>query len=274
MKKSLKVILLIGLLCVAVFALTACQKPAAVGAPNAALTEAPKATDVPAAQNATEAPAATQAAPVAEAPATDTDPLENPIMEAWKTSGHANAESEAFRHWDKADPKEVPVTCAKCHTSGGFQDFVGADGSPAGVVDNAAAVGTVIDCAACHNDATMAMDSIVVTSGAELKGVGKDAICLACHTGEASMVDVNDAIEKAAVADEDTVSADLPFVNPHYAAAGITKFGSLAMGGYQYEGQSYDTKFDTCLDSIPAFPAMISILWKSRLRAARPVILV
>ena len=117
MKKSLKVILLIGLLCVAVFALTACQKPAAVGAPNAALTEAPKATDVPAAQNATEAPAATQAAPVAEAPSTNTDPLVNPIMEAWKTSGHANTESEAFRHWDKTDPKEVPVTCAKCHTS-------------------------------------------------------------------------------------------------------------------------------------------------------------
>lgn len=241
MKKALKLFLIVGLLCIVALTLGACQSPAATTAP-----EAPKATDAPAAPQPTaEAPAAPQptvAAPAAEAPAADTVTI--PFMEAWLASGHAKADSEAFRHWDDADPKEIPVYCAKCHSAGGFADFMGADGSAAGVVDKAAALGSVIDCATCHNDATVGIDSIVVTSGAELKGVGSDAVCLACHTGEASMVDVTEAIEKAALADEDSVSADLGFVNPHYAAAGITKYGSLAMGGYQYEGKAYDTKFD------------------------------
>ncbi len=44
--------------------------------------------------------------------------------------------------------------CAECHSSSGFQDYVGADGSAAGVVDIPPAVGEVITCVACHNEAT------------------------------------------------------------------------------------------------------------------------
>ena len=47
--------------------------------------------------------------------------------------------SEPFRHWDDAtaNPDGVPVACAKCHTSAGYQDFLGADGSAPDVVDAA-----------------------------------------------------------------------------------------------------------------------------------------
>ena len=51
------------------------------------------------------------------------------------------------------DPQAVPATCAKCHSSGGYQDFLGVDGSEAGKVDKAPALNTVIDCVACHNPA-------------------------------------------------------------------------------------------------------------------------
>jgi hypothetical protein len=66
-----------------------------------------------------------------------------PNYEAWAASGHADSTAEAFRHWDGDDPREVPATCAKCHSSPGFQDFIGEDGSMPGQVDQAAPVGTV-----------------------------------------------------------------------------------------------------------------------------------
>jgi len=46
----------------------------------------------------------------------------------------------------------------------------------------------------------------------------------------------------------------LSFANVHYFAAGATMFGGEAMGGYQYEGKTYDAKFahvegiDACVD--------------------------
>jgi hypothetical protein len=68
-----------------------------------------------------------------------------------------------------------------------------------------------------------------------------------CHQGRASTVTVNDSIVEAGLdpaADLDTVSEDLGFSNIHYYAAAATQFGTWAMGGYEYEGQSYDSKFD------------------------------
>ncbi|NIN99734.1 MAG: hypothetical protein GTO49_33155, partial [Anaerolineae bacterium] len=75
-----------------------------------------------------------------------------PFEEMWAESGHADAEAEAFVHWDEDDPAEVPVACARCHSTPGYVDFIGADGSEAGVVDNPAPIGTTVECEACHND--------------------------------------------------------------------------------------------------------------------------
>jgi hypothetical protein len=169
---------------------------------------------------------------------------EIPFQADWAGSPHAKADAEAFVHWDKADPAEVPVTCAKCHSTPGYLDFLGADGSEAGKVDKAAPIGTVIRCVACHNNVTPTKTSVVFPSGVEVAGLGPEARCMECHQGRESKVSVDAAIEKAGLTkDVDKVSADLGFTNIHYLAAGATQMGGIAMGGYQYEGKAYDAKF-------------------------------
>jgi len=179
--------------------------------------------------------------------------VEIPFLEEWSSSGHADAAAEAFTRWDEEDPKEVPVECAKCHSTPGYRDFIGADGSAAGVVDKAAPIGTVVECAACHNDVTLTMDSVVMPSGVEITGLGREARCMQCHQGRESTVSVNKAIEEASVTD-DEISDKLGFKNIHYYAAAATKYGTVAKGGYEYEGKSYDAnfahvdQFDTCVE--------------------------
>ena len=45
--------------------------------------------------------------------------------------------------------------------------------------------------------------------------------------------------------DMDAVSEDLGFTNIHYFAAAATLYGTLAKGGYEYEGKTYDAKSPT-----------------------------
>jgi len=192
------------------------------------------------------------AAPAAqEGGDTEPPPVQVPFLEEWMSSGHADATSEAFIHWDEESPAEVPESCAKCHSSTGYQDFLGADGTEAGVVNAPHPVGTVVDCVACHNDVTVTKTSVVMPSGLEITGLGGEARCMECHQGRQSKVSVDQAIADAGV-DADTVSDQLSFLNIHYYAAAATKYGTLAKGGYEYDGNSYDANFahvegyDTC----------------------------
>lgn len=181
-------------------------------------------------------------------------PVEIPNEDAWVMSGHADAEAEAFIHWNEDDPPEVPTSCAKCHSTPGHLDFLGADGSAAGVVDAAAPTGTTIECMACHNEISAVKDSVVMPSGVELTGLGSEARCMECHQGRESSVSVDAYIANAEVVDDDTVSENLGFRNIHYYPAAATLYGGAALGGYQYEGKSYDVKFahvqgiDACID--------------------------
>jgi len=183
----------------------------------------------------------------------DDDRPEIPFEAQWMSSGHADATAEAFIHWDEDDPPLVSESCAKCHSGAGFLDFLGVDGTEAGTIDNASEPG-VITCIACHNEATIAMDSVTMPSGLEIVGLGAEAKCMQCHQGRESTVSVNARIESAAVESDDVVSADLGFRNVHYFAAAATQYGALAQGGYQYAGKTYDAKFahvedfDTCVD--------------------------
>ncbi len=211
--------ILVALLLLGVVALAACAGPPPTPEPTATPTEVP---------------------PI-ETPTPEVT-LEIPFEDEWAASGHADALAEAFRHWDEDDPPEVPTSCAKCHSTPGYQDFLGIDGTAAGVVDNAAPIGTVVTCVACHNEATLAMTSVVMPSGVEITGLGREARCMQCHQGRHSTVSVNEAIAEVGV-DEDTVSEELGFANIHYYAAAATQYGTVAMGGYQYEGRSYDAKF-------------------------------
>jgi hypothetical protein len=52
-----------------------------------------------------------------------------------------------------------------------YLDFLGLDGSAFGEVNAPAAIGSTVECAACHNDVTAAMTSVVFPSGIELTGL-------------------------------------------------------------------------------------------------------
>ncbi|TFG70302.1 MAG: hypothetical protein E4H27_06150, partial [Anaerolineales bacterium] len=203
-----------------------------------------------------EAPACPEAEVCPECPDQEVclSSVEAPFEAQWLTSAHADSTAEAFVHWNEDDPAVVPISCAKCHSSDGYQDFLGADGTEAGVVDNDAELGSVITCVTCHNAATATLTSVVFPSGHEITGLGDEARCMQCHQGRASSASVDGAIEKAGLTDMDTTSEDLGFTNIHYFAAAATQFGAQAMGGYQYAGMTYDAKFahvsemDTCVD--------------------------
>lgn len=173
--------------------------------------------------------------------------------EAWASSPHADATAEAFVHWD-ADG-EVEVACAKCHSTPGYRDFVGADGTEFGSVENPAPIGTVVSCDACHAPAAAQLTSVVFPSGVELGDTGDSARCMVCHQGRASTDSVNARLtELGLVENPNEVSADLRFINIHYYAAAATLYGGAARGGYQYDGQVYMGRnmhvegFEACAD--------------------------
>ena len=128
-----------------------------------------------------------------------------------------------------------------------YLDFLGVDGSAAGVVDAAAPIGTVVTCEACHNNVTLTKDSVVFPSGVEVTGLGREARCMECHQGRESTVSVNaDIVEVGLEGPEnlDVISEDLGFSNIHYYAAAATQYGTIVMGGYEYDGNTYDSQFE------------------------------
>lgn len=173
----------------------------------------------------------------ADTPAIKSGPPLNPevpFLADWISSPHADWKSEAFIHWDKDGV--VPEACARCHSGTGFIDFMGADGSTPGKVDHPAAIGSVITCVTCHNEATLDLSSVTFPSGLTVKKQGKSARCMQCHQGRESTFSVEKSIKGM---DDDTVSKKIKFRNVHYRAAGATLMGTLAKGGYEYSGLNY-----------------------------------
>lgn len=176
-----------------------------------------------------------------------------PYLEAWKGSGHADKSARAFTNWNNDDPPQVPADCARCHSDGGYRDFLGEDGSTVGVVDQPAATGSTVECQTCHNASTATLASVTFPSGVVVDDLGAEARCMTCHQGRAAGDSVTAMIASAAVADDDTQSDQLGFLNIHYYAAGATLYAGRVRGGYQYEGEVYDWKFrhvegfDTCV---------------------------
>ncbi len=180
---------------------------------------------------------------------------EIPNLDAWAGSGHADTSAEAFNHWN--EDGEISTSCAKCHSTPGFMDYIGADGSAADSVDAAAPIGTVIECEACHNDVANDLSYVIFPSGVTIEGLGGEARCMTCHQGRASTPDVDDAFAEAgaSLADgPDAVNDKLGFENIHYYPAGATLYAGEVMGGYQYADQTYDWRFrhvgekDVCIE--------------------------
>lgn len=171
----------------------------------------------------------------------------------WVGSPHADVEAEAFRHWDAEGM--VPEDCATCHSTHGYLDFLGGDGSEAGVVNAPAATDSVVNCDACHNPAAANLTEVTFPSGLMVEDIGDSTRCMVCHQGRESGLSVVAAVENLGLSEDmDTVSADLRFINQHYYAAAATLYGSEAHGGFQYDGEAYQMKFnhaegyDTCDD--------------------------
>lgn len=170
---------------------------------------------------------------------------EVPFEELWLSSGHADTGAEAFNHWNEDDPAVVAISCAKCHSAYGYQDYLGADGSEAGVVDEDAEIGSTVNCAACHNSVTINLTSVTMPSGAVIDGLDDSARCMVCHQGRNSKVSVDAGFEEAGLTEDvDTVSDDVGFTNIHYYPAAASLLGNQAQGGYQYDGKTYDGKLD------------------------------
>jgi hypothetical protein len=238
-------LLLAGLLLI----VAACASP--TPAPTQAPTQPPQPTAAP-----TKAPEPTAV------PAPTEEPVVAPNVDEWKTSGHADVAAEAFVHWDPEG--EIPTSCAKCHSTAGYEDFVGADGSEAGKVDKAVAVppNPGIQCQACHNEAASAMTSVTFPSGAVISNLGPEARCMQCHQGRESKASLDKLFATLKVEDVDVnyapvvnngVTTTLGFRNIHYFPAAATLYGTMAKGGYEYDGKTYDAKnthvaeYDTCV---------------------------
>jgi hypothetical protein len=165
------------------------------------------------------------------------------IQAEWSKSGHADIKAMAFNDWNDANPPAVPAACSRCHSTSGYQHYIGADGTPGGKADKDQPIGQTITCEACHNQATPKMTSVIFPSGAEIKGLGAEARCIQCHQGRSSTPTVNTIIKNAGVANDDTVSDKITFSNVHYFAAAATMYGTQVQGGYQYPDRMYDAKF-------------------------------
>lgn len=199
--------------------------------------------------------------PIVVTPLLGTDGMETvPFFAAWQGSAHADASAVAFSNWN--EDGEVPPSCARCHSSGGFRDYLGDDGSAPGRVEAAAPAGTTVDCQTCHNPAANALSSVTFPSGFELTGLGGEARCMTCHQGRSSGRAVQESIDSAGVgAEDDTISSELGFLNIHYYPAASTLLAGRAGGGYQYDERVYDTRFrhveafDTCIECHDAHSA-------------------
>jgi ankyrin repeat protein len=171
--------------------------------------------------------------------------------DAYVLSGHADKESASFTHWDDDDPPVIPANCAKCHSTAGFLDFLGENGSPFGTVDQDVNTGEVITCIACHNPSAHRLTQVPFHSGVEVQPVSTEAVCLVCHQSRQSTPGIQEALDGL---EEDQVSSELSFINPHYNFAASTQFGSAAHSGYEYPSLEYDGYFfhaanaSTCTD--------------------------
>jgi hypothetical protein len=153
-------------------------------------------------------------------------------------SGHFAGSEEAFRHWDAEGA--VPGSCAKCHSADGLPQFL-SEG-----VNTSQPIANGFQCATCHNDLTeytiYEVANVKFPSGAVIDSGDPDTnLCMNCHMGRESGVSVDKLIGDA---EPDEQAEGLRFLNPHYFAAGATRWGAEANGAYQYEGKEYEGFFD------------------------------
>jgi hypothetical protein len=161
--------------------------------------------------------------------------------------GHFAGSQRAFRYWD--EDGEVEANCARCHTATGIPTFF-KEG-----VNISAEISNGFQCTTCHDGANwparFVFSSVTFPSGktAEIAEGNESGLCMQCHQGRESGASVDRAI---AGLELDAPMEGQRFINVHYFAAGATRFGAEAGGGYEYAGKTYvglfphAPGFDTC----------------------------
>lgn len=164
--------------------------------------------------------------------------LQGEYIAAWARSGHSNAASESFSHWNVDGV--IPPVCSVCHSGTGFRSLHGLDGSAPGLPAQPVKVGGVVDCETCHNAGLSAVSSISLPSGISHPIDGGEVSCMTCHQGRAAGATVQRAVDGKS---EDTPDPALTFINPHYATAAATLLGGYGGMGFQYPGKKYSGRF-------------------------------
>lgn len=160
------------------------------------------------------------------------------VVAAWARSGHSDAASEAFAHWNEEGA--IPPACAVCHSGIGFRDFHGLDGSDPGLPEKPVPVGGVVDCDTCHNPKLSQVTEVKLPSGTMHPVNAVEAACVTCHQGRAAGSVIE---EVTADKPSDEVDAGLRFINPHYKVAAAMNFGAYGAGGAHYAGKTYSGRF-------------------------------
>jgi|TARA_B100002003_G_scaffold232921_2_gene245276 hypothetical protein len=169
------------------------------------------------------------------------EPLQIPFEEEWRESGHSRAWEESFLERYDGEPVadgKVPKDCARCHSTAGFHDFLGVDGSEPNEVDGPVDQRNGIACVACHNLTLLEIEEVTFPSGMSVEVFTPDARCMVCHQGRESANSINQLLEDAGV-DDDVLSDRLDYIDGHYVTA-ATRFGSESGGGYEYSGKEYE----------------------------------
>jgi hypothetical protein len=175
-------------------------------------------------------------------PPAQPEPDDLPFFDRWLSSAHADLASPAFSYWNNLQPPLIPKGCAKCHSRTGFEDFLGLDGSAPGQVDRPHETGTVVDCAACHNEGFADKTTVLMPSGIEMSTAADEKRCMECHQGRQSGAGIDAMIVQSAVS-LDVVSDALDFARTHNDPGISLKYGTTVTAGYEYEGRGYDAEF-------------------------------
>ena len=184
-------------------------------------------------------------------------PVPTPMSfnDLWKSSPHADDDAEAFRHWDEADPQEIPVMCAQCHSRTGFLDFLGVDGTAVDVVDSPprSAPPSLVTYATTKRRTPWTVSPLLRASGLAVSA-RRRAASPATRDAARHRPSIR-RLKKLELTDEDTPSADLLFINSHSTSA-ATSFGSEVHGAYEYAGNTYQGRLQPrgrilCLHPLP-----------------------
>lgn len=171
------------------------------------------------------------------------------------TTGHMNPLAPAMQGHNTG-------TCARCHNSGGFRDFMGADGTarneinygpgalPSTDVTTFPAPGPLV-CNSCHNSATdpatgTAAKTHKFASGNVLTMDAATAICAQCHDGGRpgyEIAQLNSVLAANSTVGEDgQLTTSNATVRAHYFVAASTLFGAEAAAYVQYPGKVYTAR--------------------------------